>query len=169
MSDLSYLHAVHPISPATRELCVRVGAERLKFHESMPHYKPWNRDSYTIGCVGEALVSYLCGLPWATDVGGADGGTDIGDCDVKAIPVDDAREEGMLRRLQDSKKWAIEYALVVVQRDLAAARYSGWTTGRLLSQAKTRDWGMGPTCFIMEPRLMPGLPPSLAPRKERRW
>lgn len=169
MSDLAWLHSVFPVSPATRELCQRVGSARFEIHKDKSWYRGWNKDSYTPGCIGEALVSHLCGLPWATDTSGADDGTDIGDCDVKTSHLEDVRMDGWLRRLRDSKHWAVEYALVVVQKDLSCARYVGWSSGVMLARAPTKDWGWGATCVLLERSLLPGLPPSLKPRSERTW
>lgn len=159
--SLAWLHAPRRVAPDVLDLCQQAGKVRLEYHKAQPWYRGWNLDGYVIGCLGEALVSELSGIPWDPSFNGGDEGFDFPETDCKAVPVDDVMDEGWLRRLADSKKWQPYYCLVVVQRDLAAYRYTGWASGLMLSKAKTRDFGFGATCVINERSLIPGLPPPL--------
>ena len=165
MSDLAWLHAPRAIPEDVLDLCRQAAKIRLEYHQDKPHYRGWNVEGYTYGCLGEALISELSGIPWDVSFNGGDQGFDFPETDAKANPVEVVTDEGWLRRLADSRKWQNYYALVVVQRDFGAYRYAGWATGTMLAKAKTRDFGYGPTCVMNERQLVPGLPPPLSKGK----
>lgn len=156
------MHEPFPVSPATRELCERVGKARTASYTGAASQRRWNRNADVIGCIGEALFAHLCQIPWAQDVSmRGDDGLDFPGTDVKSVPVAFAADEGVLRRLSDSPKWAPFYALVVVRDDYTAARYCGWQTGAFLAKASLREYGYGPTCVRFERELLMGLPPPV--------
>lgn len=162
MIDASWLHGVFPVSPATRELCERVGKARTAAYTGAASQRRWNRNADIIGCIGEALFAHLVQIPWAQDVSmRGDDGLDFPGTDIKSVPCEFAEDEGVLRRLAESPKWAPWYGLVVVRDDYTAARYAGYQSGAFLAKAKQFDYGYGPTCVRRERELLVGLPPPI--------
>lgn len=157
------LYSPKPVSPETLAECRRVGAlrEEAARKRGGEYWRPWNADRYVFGCLGEALVAHLSGVDWQRDARGPDSGTDFPSVDVKTCTVGSLLDEGALRRLAASPKWAPVYALVVASRDFRWARYSGWQYAAALRDAPILDYGYGATRVLSEAWLLRGLPPSL--------
>lgn len=120
-----------------------VATERHELHRDHPTSRPLSKDYEYVGLAGESAFAQATGLPPDLTLrAGGDKGQDFLLPLGFSVDVKTARKAGHLI-LEVGKPVADIYVLAEYSDETGKATLVGWTWGRLLAKAPSRDFGYG--------------------------